>query len=161
MKTLGAFACVLLSMALLGCTKRSATYLIPDGMTGWFVVAFDQKEWPPLRIENGSRVFDFQTNSFLITSSKFEAGTVSTSYFWCDTSGVRRPLRLTLRGEGGDVWGGTTFELNETGLRTLKGLVFYIGNERDFIQSGDYYDSCVAVVREKLGEISMGPDLNK
>ncbi len=84
--------------------RRPNRYLIPDGYVGWVKVYFNLKDEPALPIEDGHYLYKFPASGVIKTSSAPEFGEASDEHFYYSDE-TRRPLKTTLYGEGGMIWG--------------------------------------------------------
>lgn len=83
--------------------RTPGIHLVPDGYTGWCEARYGVDGAPPLPIEDGKRVFRYDENGKLETSSEFEEGWGVDSYFYV-AGETRRVLRQRPPGMEGEIW---------------------------------------------------------
>jgi len=83
--------------------RTPGVHLIPDGYTGWCEAHYGVDGAPPLPVEDGKRVFRYDENGRLETSSEFEEGWGVDSYFYV-AGEERHVLRQRPPGMEGDIW---------------------------------------------------------
>jgi len=57
-------------------------FLIPEGYVGWLRVEYDVECFPPIRVEDGARIFRFTGANVLETSSPMPDGAAERQYFY-------------------------------------------------------------------------------
>ena len=83
--------------------RTPGVHLVPDGYTGWCEAHYGVVGAPPLPVEDGKRVFRYDENGRLETSSEFEEGWGVDSYFYV-AGDQRRLLRQRPPGMEGEIW---------------------------------------------------------
>lgn len=83
-------------MTLSSCSQNPEpeTYLIPEAFTGRVNIIFHRKDGDSPKYENGRRVYEIPTNGILLTQFKDEYGLVDRKYFYVDSNGKRRALKI-------------------------------------------------------------------
>lgn len=102
---------ILIAAAIIGPTaadlafhrRAPERYLIPNGFTGWARINFQQKEAPPLSLENGRRLLKFDAQGQASTSSDPRPGHGSDDFFYY-TGYQRTPLSNAGVCKGGMIW---------------------------------------------------------
>ena len=136
---------------------RKEIYLIPKETAGWFVVVFDQKDWPPLETEEGADVYRLSTDKLLITSTKLREDPFHAEFYLVDGTGGRVRLTTSLTGGGGQVWGDHTFSIRTIGKVDVSGYCFFVGSEDALKRSSEKeLDERIELAREKLKQPTAG-----
>jgi len=127
------FACSLfLAVASVGCsnTRHPQEVLVPNKYIGWIRVEYGVKNSPPLPVVQGAVILKFPRTGLLRTSSMPESG-LARDRFYYYSGKTLYPLRQTVKGRGGVVWGGLTTRETRSwkkGQRIYQR--FFIGPER-------------------------------
>jgi hypothetical protein len=92
------------AFVLVSNSRAPQTHLVPDGYTGWVSVTYSVEGAPPLPIEDDHRVFRYDTEGKLETSSPYEEGWGVDDYFYV-AGQERQLLRQRPSGVEGEIWG--------------------------------------------------------
>ena len=95
------------AFVLVRTSRIPQTHLVPDGYAGWVSVSYGVDGAPPLPVEDGHRVFRYDEQGSLETSSMYDEGWGVDDYFSV-SGGTRRLLRQRLPGMEGEIWGAYT-----------------------------------------------------
>lgn len=111
--------------------RRPSRYLIPDGYVGWVKIYFEVSDAPTLPIEDEHYLFVFPPTGIIKTSSKEEFGVSSYDDYYYFVGNKRQPLKQTVWGAGGMIWGGHTGS-------DFQG--FFVGTESQYRMYAAYQD---------------------
>jgi hypothetical protein len=82
-------------VTILSCNyPEPESYLIPYKYVGKVNVIFNQKLGNPPLYENGRRLYKIPSNGILLTGFKDEEGFVDHKYYYVDTNGNKKPLKI-------------------------------------------------------------------
>jgi hypothetical protein len=100
-------------------------YLIPTGYTGGVRIDYDQKNAPPLPLEDGRRLIKFDASGKASTSSTPLSGHGKDEFFY-DSGNTRTPLSTAGVCKGGMIWEPETTIDPTTSTASLR---FFVGTE--------------------------------
>lgn len=117
-------------------SRMAQTHLVPDGFTGWVSVAYGIEGAPPLPVEDGHRVFRYDAQGKLETSSEYPEGWGVDDFFYV-AGETRRLLRFRPPGMEGEIWGPYTSSSTVTrvgGEVSREGVStgFFVGTEEEW-----------------------------
>ena len=124
------------AFVLVRSSRMPQTHLIPDGYTGWVSVTYEIEGAPPLPIEDGYRVFRYDTDGRLETSSEYADGWGIDDYFYVDGE-ERKLLRQRPPGMEGEIWGPYNrtelmIRVNDVVRREGVSTGFFVGTEAEW-----------------------------
>jgi hypothetical protein len=130
-------AAMLFGVSLLVRSSRMAqTHLVPDGYQGWVSVDYGVDGAPPLPVEDGHRVFRYDSRGKLETSSEYAEGWGIDDYFYVSGE-TRQILRFRPSGMEGEIWGPYTrssivTRVGEKVIREGVSTGFFVGTEEEW-----------------------------
>ena len=128
--------------------RRPSLYLIPEDYVGWIRIDFGVDDAPPLTLEEDYYLFKIPQTGILQTSSSLEEGYAADEYFYYSPFGdSRRPLRGTISGGNGLIWGEVVSRVQDQKERHL---YFFVGNEKQFKELG-------LKAKDREGNPTVGP----
>ena len=127
------------AFVLVRTSRTPQTHLVPDGYRGWASVSYEVQGAPPLPIEDDRRVFSYDAEGRLETSSSYEEGWGVDDYFFASGS-ERRLLRQRPSGIEGEIWGAytrteLTIRIDDVLKRQWVSTGFYVGTEEEWRES--------------------------
>jgi hypothetical protein len=72
--------------------SENAIYIIPENFTGSVIIVFEQSNGINLETQNGANVYRVPSNGIIKVSSKAIYNSVQETYFYEDSSGVRKEI---------------------------------------------------------------------
>ena len=81
-------------------TPKRNRYLIPEGYTGWLCTSYAVPDAPPLKIEDGFRIVQFDSTGVVETSDEGMPGKLEDEFLFYSERGTR-PLRFESEMGGG------------------------------------------------------------
>jgi len=108
-------------------------YLIPAGYNGWIRIDYQQKNAPPLPVEDGRRLIKFDANGKTATSSTPLSGHGKDEFFYV-SGNKRTPLSTAGVCKGGMIWDPVTVIDPSTSTPFLR---FFVGTEDQYRQQVD------------------------
>jgi hypothetical protein len=123
------------ALVLVRNSRPPQIHLIPDGYKGWVSASYGIEGAPPLPVEDGYRVFRYDEEGSLETSSEYDEGWGIDDYFYVSEDG-RKLLRQRPPGMDGEIWGAYTATSKIVivdGERIRKGVStgFFVGTEEE------------------------------
>jgi len=110
-------------------TRRSSSFLIPEGYVGWVRVEFESSGAAPVPVEDGEYIFRIPPSGLLKTSSAEQYGWAKDHYYYESKGGVRM---LSDTGQNENlIWGKINCE--ESGSQGNRAYEeFFVGTEEQF-----------------------------
>lgn len=106
-------------------------FLIPEGRVGWFLLVYNVKDSPPSPAIAGVKVFKFQQETVLRTSSPGPESGAKTTYFYYSGDGRLRKVPMDYRDGQGMIWG--EYEGTIDGVTAEFG--FFVGTEEEYTKA--------------------------
>jgi hypothetical protein len=104
-------------------TRCPDRYLVPMGYVGWVKIIYNDKDSPPLPIENGCHLVRIPTNGVLKTSSKIECGNANDEYYYYSEN-TRQVIEQTVDETSRLIWDGAI-----GGEGKEENLIFFFGTK--------------------------------
>jgi Carboxypeptidase regulatory-like domain len=113
---------------------QPSQFLIPDGYSGWVLLVYNQKDAPPVQIDDGIKVFKFSKVGRLTTSSAGPDRGADNKYLYYSADGSVRDVPMDYKNGKGMIWG--EYEGTQQGVMSEYG--FFVGTEQQYSEARNH-----------------------